>query len=237
VGDIDPPADISCAYKQYCRGVRHVTLKTLRELRSISSYIEIDGHTKEYEYFTYYNYKGDKVIFEKTKLKGAYIIKLEKLKDERGFFARSFCKREFEQHGLNTNVVQYNLSFSKKKGTLRGMHYQIKPHQETKLINCVRGAIYDVIIDLRPNSTTYKKWLSLELSVDDYKMIYVPEGFAHGFQTLEDNTAVYYLVSEFYTPEYERGVRWNDPMFNITWPDAVPTVISEKDKSYEDFGK
>ena len=177
------------------------------------------------------------MIFQETKLKGAYIITLEKLEDERGFFARSFCKREFEQHRLNVNIVQCNLSFSKKRGTLRGMHYQVKPYQETKLLSCIRGAIYDVIIDLRPHSPTYKKWFSLELSADDYMMIYVPEGFAHGFQTLEDNTTVYYLVSEFYAPEYERGVRWDDPMFDITWPYAAPIVISERDKSYEDFDK
>lgn len=177
------------------------------------------------------------MIFEKTRLKGAYIIKLEKLEDERGFFARSFCKREFEQHGLTVNIAQCNLSFSKKRGTLRGMHYQIKPYEETKLLSCIRGAIYDVIIDIRPDSPFYKKWFSLELNADDYTMIYIPEGFAHGFQTLEDNTTVYYLVSEFYAPEYERGVRWDDPMFDITWPYAVPTVISERDKSYEDFGK
>jgi dTDP-4-dehydrorhamnose 3,5-epimerase len=177
------------------------------------------------------------VIFQETKLKGAYIIALEKLEDERGFFARSFCKREFEQLRLNVNIAQCNLSFSKKRGTLRGMHYQIKPYQETKLLSCIRGAIYDVIIDLRPHSPTYKKWFSLELSADDYMIIYVPEGFAHGFQTLEDNTTVYYLVSEFYAPEYERGVRWDDPMFDITWPYAAPIVISERDKSYEDFDK
>ena len=177
------------------------------------------------------------MIFEKTKLKGAYVITLEKRKDERGFFARSFCRREFEQHGLNAKIAQCNLSFSKKAGTLRGMHYQIKPYQETKLLSCIRGAIYDVIIDIRPDSPAYKKWFGLELRADDYKMIYVPEGFAHGFQTLRDDTTVYYMVSEFYAPEYERGVRWDDPTFGIVWPYAVPTIISERDKSYEDFGK
>jgi dTDP-4-dehydrorhamnose 3,5-epimerase len=184
----------------------------------------------------YFN-KGDKVIFEKTELNGAYIIKLEKLEDDRGFFARSFCKREFEQQGLDTNIVQCNLSFNKKWGTLRGMHYQIEPYREIKLVSCIKGVLYDVIIDLRPNSFTYKHWFGVELHADDYNMIYVPEGFAHGFQTLENNTMAYYQVSEFYAPEYERGVRWNDPTFDITWPYTAPTVISEKDKSYEDFSK
>ncbi len=176
------------------------------------------------------------MIFTETKLKGAYIIELETLEDERGFFARSFCQREFEKHGLNLRVVQCNVSYNKKKGTLRGMHYQVPPHEEAKLVSCIRGAIYDVIIDLRPDSATYCQWFALELSAENYKMLYVPEGFTHGFQTLEDNTIVFYLMSESYRPESARGVRWDDPVFGIRWP--LPNrVMSKKDLSYPDFGR
>jgi dTDP-4-dehydrorhamnose 3,5-epimerase len=175
------------------------------------------------------------MIFKETELNGAYIIELEKLDDERGFFARSFCQREFQEHGLNTRIVQCNVSYNKKKGTLRGMHYQAKPFEEDKLVSCIRGVIYDVIIDLRPNSTTLGGWFALELSDDNCEMIYIPKGFAHGFQTLDDDTVVYYQMSEFYVPEYVQGVRWDDPAFGIKWPYPVPTVISEKDSSYEDF--
>ena len=176
------------------------------------------------------------MIFTDTELKGAYIIELEPLEDERGFFARSFCQREFEKHGLNLCVVQCNVSYNKKKGTLRGMHYQVPPHEEAKLVSCIRGAIYDVIIDLRPDSTTYCQWFALELSAENYKMLYVPEGFTHGFQTLEDNTIVFYQMSEFYHPECARGARWDDPAFGIRWP--LPNrVMSKKDLSYPDFGR
>ena len=172
--------------------------------------------------------------FIETKLEGAYLIEPERFEDKRGFFARIFCREEFEAHGLNPNVAQCNISFNKKKGTLRGMHYQIKPHEEAKSVRCTRGAIYDVIIDLRQDSPTYCQWTSVELTADNYKMLYIPEGFAHGFQTLEDNTVVFYQMSEFYYPESARGLRWNDPVFGIEWP-MNKLIISDKDKSYKDF--
>jgi dTDP-4-dehydrorhamnose 3,5-epimerase len=175
------------------------------------------------------------VIFRETSLKDVFIIEPERIEDERGFFARAWCKKEFEAHGLNPCVVQINLSFSKKRSTLRGMHYQGVPHQEAKLFRCIRGAIYDVIIDLRPASPTYLKWIGVELTADNRKMLYVPEGFAHGYQTLVDNTEVLYPVSQFYSPESERGVRWNDPTFGIEWPDRDNVVISQKDKSWPSY--
>ncbi len=169
--------------------------------------------------------------FIETQFKGAYIIELEPLGDERGFLARAWCKKEFEAHGLNPNLAQCNISFNKKRGTLRGMHYQVKPYEEVKVVNCIRGAIYDVIIDLRKESPTYLKWFATELNAENYKMLYVPEGFAHGFQTLEDNSVVFYQMSEFYHPECARGVRWDDPAFGIEWPDDK-RIISEKDVNY-----
>lgn len=174
--------------------------------------------------------------FTETKLKGAFVLEINKLEDERGFFGRSWCMNELKEHGLNTSIAQANTSFSKKKGTLRGMHYQNDPHQETKLIRCTRGSIYDVIIDLRPNSPTYKEWFGIELTQDNYKMLYVPEDFAHGFITLENDTEVTYLVTEFYTPGAEAGIRWNDSQFAVKWP-LNPEVISEKDKIHPDFIK
>jgi dTDP-4-dehydrorhamnose 3,5-epimerase len=175
--------------------------------------------------------------FIETKLKGAYIIELEPLEDKRGFFARSFCRKEFQEHGLNPCVVQCNISFNKKKGTLRGLHYQIAPHEEAKLMRSISGAIYDVIIDLRSDSLTYCQWFAMELNAKSYNMLYVPEGFAHGFQTLEDNTVVFYQASESYNPEYEKGIRWNDPAFAIKWPEADQRIISDKDQSHPDFVK
>jgi dTDP-4-dehydrorhamnose 3,5-epimerase len=174
------------------------------------------------------------MIFAETKLKGAFIIQPEKLEDERGFFARTWCKRELEAHGLNPNLVQCNISFNKKRGTIRGMHHQVPPHEEAKLVRCTMGAIYDVIIDLRPNSQTFKEWFSLELTDRNRKIIYIPEGVSHGFMTLDDNTEVFYQMSEFYAPECARGVRWNDPGFDIVWPGNV-RVISERDNQYPDF--
>lgn len=174
------------------------------------------------------------MIFTETKLKGAFIIEIKKIEDERGFFGRSWCKKEMEENGLNGEIVQANTSFSFKKGTLRGMHYQVPPYEEAKIIRCVRGAIYDVIIDLRPGSAGYKKWIGTELTSDNYKMLYVPEGFAHGFITLTDNVEVYYNVTAFYTPGAEKGIRWNDPLFNIKWP-VYPVVISSKDQEHPDF--
>ncbi|HXF64618.1 MAG TPA: dTDP-4-dehydrorhamnose 3,5-epimerase [Caldilineaceae bacterium] len=174
------------------------------------------------------------MIFTETKLRGAYIIDIAPRRDERGFFARTWCRREFEEHGLNPALVQANLSHNIRCGTLRGMHYQLPPYGETKLVRCVRGAIYDVIIDLRPDSPTFGQWVGVELTEDNYRMLYVPEQFAHGFQTLTDNADVAYQVSEFYTPGAERGIRYNDPAFAVQWPLAV-TVISQKDQSWPDF--
>jgi dTDP-4-dehydrorhamnose 3,5-epimerase len=172
------------------------------------------------------------MIFKETKLKGAYIIELEPAADERGFFARTFCRREFEEHGLNSNVVQCNISHNKKKGTLRGMHYQTAPYEEAKAVSCTRGVIYDVIIDLRRDSPTYCQWFAVELSADNYRMLYAPEGFAHGFQTLEHDTVVNYMMFEFYHPECARGVRWDDPAFGIKWPLPNP-IMSQKDMNYQ----
>jgi dTDP-4-dehydrorhamnose 3,5-epimerase len=174
------------------------------------------------------------VIFIEIQLKGAYIIEPEKLEDERGFFARSWCEREFAAHNLNPRTVQCNISFNRKKGTLRGMHYQAAPHAEAKLVRCTRGAIYDVIIDLRPKSPTFKQHVAEVLTVDDHKMLYIPEGFAHGFQTLEDNAEVFYQISEFHAPECARGVRWNDPAFEIEWPISEPIML-KRDRNYPDF--
>jgi len=174
------------------------------------------------------------MIFKELNLKGTFIIELEKRIDERGFFARTWCRKEFEAYGLVKEMVQANVSFNRKKGTLRGMHYQVAPYEEVKLVRCTRGAIYDVVIDLRLDSPTYKQWVGVELTSENYKMIYVPENFAHGFITLQDNTEVTYLVSEFYSPGSERGIRYNDPAFGIKWPIPV-SVISEKDKNWQDY--
>lgn len=176
------------------------------------------------------------MIFTETKLKGAFVLEIKKLEDERGFFGRSWCANEMKEHGLNANVRQANTSLSKSKGTLRGMHYQLDPYQETKLIRCTHGSIYDVIIDLRPDSPTYKDWFGIELSRDNYKMLYVPEDFAHGFITLEDDVEVTYLVTQFYTPGAEAGIRWDDPGFNIQWP-IKPVIISDKDSVHPDYFK
>ena len=172
--------------------------------------------------------------FSETRLQGAYIINIEPLEDERGFFARSFCQEEFEKYGLNPRIVQCNVSYNTKRGTLRGMHYQIKPYEEAKVVSCTKGAIYDVIIDLRSDSPTYCQWFAVELSAENYKMLYVAEGFAHGFQTLQENTIVFYQMSEFYHPECAQGIRYNDPTFEITWPLSKP-IISKKDDSYDDY--
>jgi dTDP-4-dehydrorhamnose 3,5-epimerase len=174
------------------------------------------------------------MIFTETKLKGAFIIEPERLEDERGFFARTFCRKEFEVYGLNPNLLQCSISYNRLKGTLRGMHYQIPPHEEAKLIRCTMGAIYDVMLDLRPNSPTYRQWVSAELTGENRLTLYVPEGIAHGFQTLQDQTEVLYQMSEFYNAESARGVRWDDPFFAIQWP-GKPLVISRKDESYRNF--
>lgn len=174
------------------------------------------------------------MIFTETKLQGAFIIEPERLEDERGFFARTWCQQEFELHELNSKLVQCNISFNKKKGTLRGMHYQVAPYEEVKLVRCTRGAIYDVIIDLRSDSPTFRQWVAVELTVDNRWMLYIPERFAHGFQTLKDNTEVFYQMSESYYPECARGLRWDDPAFEIEWL-IKPLAISFKDQSYKPF--
>lgn len=175
------------------------------------------------------------MLFKETKLKGAYIIEPERLEDNRGFFARAWCKKEFEAHGLNSDLVQCNISFNKERGTLRGMHYQLPPCEEAKFIRCTMGVIFDVIIDLRPNSTTYLEWIGVELTADNRKMLYVPEEFAHGYQTLMPNTEIFYQVSQFYSKEFESGVRWNDPVFGIEWPETENIIISEKDRDWLDY--
>lgn len=174
------------------------------------------------------------MIFKPTPLERAYLVELEKREDERGFFARTWCRKEFEAHGLTARLVQANLSFNKKRGTLRGMHYQVAPYPEAKLIRCTRGAIYDVIIDLRPDSPTHGQWFGVELTAENRLMLYVPEHFAHGFQTLTHDSEVFYQVSEFYAPAAERGVRYDDPAFGIIWPLPV-AVISEKDRSWPEY--
>jgi dTDP-4-dehydrorhamnose 3,5-epimerase len=174
------------------------------------------------------------VIFHETNLKGAFVIDIEKLEDHRGFFARAWCQKEFEEHHLVSRIRQANVSYNMTKGTLRGMHYQLSPYEETKLVRCTNGAIYDVIIDLRPVSPTYAQWIGVELTAENYKMLYVPENFAHGFITLKNNTEVTYQVSQFYTPGSERGIRWDDPAFGIDWP-IEARVISDKDSNWPDY--
>jgi dTDP-4-dehydrorhamnose 3,5-epimerase len=169
--------------------------------------------------------------FIETKLKGAYVLELEPRSDARGFFARTFCQREFEQHGLNPNVAQCNLSFNEKKGTLRGLHYQRPPATEAKLIRCIRGAIYDVIVDMRPDSPTYLQHIGVELSADNHRALYVPDLFAHGYQALTDGAEALYQVSEFYTPGVEGGLRYDDPALGIDWP-LPATEVSEKDQTW-----
>lgn len=174
------------------------------------------------------------MILKETPLKGALIVDLERREDERGFFARTWDWDEFEAWGLNPKLVQCSISFNSKKGTLRGMHYQAKPHEEAKLVRCTMGAVYDVIIDLREDSPTFTKWLGLDLTADNHRMLYIPEGFAHGFLTLEDRTEVFYQMSQIYVRDSARGVRWNDPTLGIRWPTAV-RVISDRDKNYPNF--
>ncbi|HJT24348.1 MAG TPA: dTDP-4-dehydrorhamnose 3,5-epimerase [bacterium] len=172
--------------------------------------------------------------FTETKIKGAFVIEPEKIEDERGFFARTWDRKEFGAQGLNPNLVQCSISLNKKKGTLRGMHYQAAPHGEAKVVRCTMGAIYDVILDLRPQSPTFKQWFAVELSAENRKELYIPEGVAHGFQTLADNAEVSYQISEFHHPESARGVRWDDPAFKIQWPLPM-SVISPKDSAYVEW--
>lgn len=176
------------------------------------------------------------MIFTPLALAGAFLIDLERREDERGFFARTWCQREFVENGINPALVQCNLSYNRMRGTLRGMHLQLPPFEEDKLVRCSRGAIYDVIIDLRIDSPTWRQWIGVMLNQENRRALYVPKGFAHGFLTLEDETEVFYQMSEFYAPEHSRGVRWDDPVFGITWPIPVAT-ISEKDQALADYRK
>ncbi len=172
--------------------------------------------------------------FHKTKLPGVFEIHLDPAVDARGFFARSWCQKEFEEHGLKSNLVQCSVSVNSRTGTLRGMHYQAAPFAEAKVVRCTAGAIYDVVLDLRGESPAFKHWFTTMLSAENRRSLYIPEGCAHGFLTLTDESEVLYQMSEFYHPEASRGVRWNDPAFQITWPAKVE-VISERDRTYPDF--
>jgi dTDP-4-dehydrorhamnose 3,5-epimerase len=174
------------------------------------------------------------MIFVPTQIPGAFRIDPELLTDERGFFARSWCRNEFTTHGLSPRLAQCNISFNRSKGTLRGIHYQEAPSQEAKLVRCTRGVIYDVILDLRADSPTFGQHYGEFLSADDHRMLYIPEGCGHGFLTLEDSTEVFYQMSEFYAPQTARGIRWDDPAFGIDWPGEV-NVMSERDRTYPDF--
>jgi dTDP-4-dehydrorhamnose 3,5-epimerase len=174
------------------------------------------------------------MVITETKLTGAFIIELEPFPDVRGFFARAWSDREFEAAGLNARWVESNISFNKKSGTLRGMHYQSAPYEQDKLVRCTRGRIYDVIIDLRTGSPTFKHWLAVELSAENRLMLYVPGEFAHGYLTLEEDTEVFYQTSAYFAPEHGRGIRWNDPAFGIPWPTAAPILI-DRDRDYQDF--
>lgn len=174
------------------------------------------------------------MIFTETDLKGAFVIDPEPNRDPRGWFARTFCEREFGAHGLETRFVQHSTSQNVQKGTLRGMHFQHAPHAEVKLVRCLKGAIYDLIIDLRPDSPTFKQARGYELTEENVRQLYIPKGFAHGFQTLTDNCEIGYLISEFYAPAAASGVRWDDPAFSIDWP-MPPTVLSDRDKAWPDF--
>jgi dTDP-4-dehydrorhamnose 3,5-epimerase len=168
-------------------------------------------------------------------LQDALIVELQKHEDARGFFARAWCENEFKEQGIQATWVQANLAYSEHKGTLRGLHFQAAPYSEAKLMRCIRGAMYDVILDLRPDSATFKHWFGIELTADNRRALYVPEGFAHGYLTLADHTETFYPVSQFYTPGAEGGVRWNDPAFGIDWPLTGNLILSDKDQNWPDF--
>ena len=172
--------------------------------------------------------------FVETELSGAYIIEIERIEDKRGFFARTLDVKQFEQMKIETKILQSSISFNKKRGTLRGMHYQVEPYEESKFVRCTKGKIFDVILDLRKNSKTFKKWISIELSDSNHKIMYIPKGFAHGFQTLEDNSEVYYEMTQIFNQKYSKGIRWNDPFFKIKWP-IETKIMSEKDSKYLDY--
>jgi dTDP-4-dehydrorhamnose 3,5-epimerase len=174
------------------------------------------------------------MIFTETALSGAFVIDPETQEDARGLFARTWCQRELEARGLDTRMAQCSTSFNKRKGTLRGLHYQVAPAAETKIVRCTRGSLYDVVVDLRPSSPTFLGHVGIVLTADNRRMVYVPSGCAHGFQTLEDDTEIFYQISEFWAPEHARGVRWDDPLFEIAWPHDQRTII-ERDRNYPDF--
>lgn len=174
------------------------------------------------------------MIFKETDLKGAFTVEPERIEDERGFFARTWSEKEFSERGLDPRLAECNLSYNKKKGTLRGMHYQVAPFAQVKVVRCTAGSIYDVIVDLRQDSATFRRWEAVQLSAANRLMLYVPEGFAHGFQTLEANTEVFYQMSEIHAPDCARGVRWNDPAFAIDWP-PDRRIIIRRDREYPDF--
>jgi dTDP-4-dehydrorhamnose 3,5-epimerase len=174
------------------------------------------------------------MIFTETKLAGVFVIEPERLEDDRGFFARVFDKKAFADHGIEFDIAEASTSFNKKKGTLRGMHYQVEPYGESKIVRCTMGKIYDVVIDLRKESGTFKRWFAIELSAENRKMLFIPNGFAHGFITMEDNTEISYHMDQVFKPDHARGIRWDDGTFNIVWP-MKPEVISAKDSSWKDF--
>lgn len=174
------------------------------------------------------------LIFTELEIAGLFLVEPDVHRDERGFFARTWCQQEFSKRGLSDRLAQTSVSFNAKKGTLRGMHYQTAPREEAKLVRCTHGAVYDVALDLRPNSATFRRSVGVELSDQNRKMLYIPEGFAHGFLTLRDNSEVLYHISEFWSPEHARGVRWNDPAFEIKWP-GEPLVMADRDRNYPDF--
>lgn len=176
------------------------------------------------------------MIFRETPLAGAWVLEPERFEDERGFFARTYCRREFEAHGLEPSIAQCSVSFNHRRGTLRGLHFQAAPHEEIKLVRVTRGAIWDVIVDVRPGSPTFKRHFGIVLSAENRHELYIPKGMAHGFQTLEDETEVFYQISEYYASESARGFRWDDPAFAIPWPEPV-TVMSEKDRNLPLFGE
>jgi dTDP-4-dehydrorhamnose 3,5-epimerase len=175
------------------------------------------------------------MIFNPTPIEGAFLIDIEKLGDDRGFFGRAFCQNEFRDNGIPFVMAQANVGYSRHKGTLRGLHYQIAPHEEAKLVRCVRGAVFDVIIDLRKESGSYGQWFGTELTADTHRLFHLPKGTAHGYLSLEDDSEIMYLVSEFYAPGAEKGIRWDDPTFKIQWPLADNLIISEKDQAWPDY--
>lgn len=174
------------------------------------------------------------MIFSQTPIPGVWVIDIDPRRDERGFFARTWCREEFERHGLDARLVQCNISYNERRHTLRGMHFQCAPHEEPKLVRCTRGRMYDVVLDLRRDSPTFCRWYAIELSAENRRALFIPAGCAHGFLTLEDSTEVLYQMGEYYHPESARGVRWNDPAFGIEWPTDAP-ILSPRDASYPDF--